>query len=86
MKSKKKLLAAVLAAALACTGLSMQEIRMRDVFAAEDVENDFVINNGVLEEYKGAGGDVVIPEGIAQIGDCAFELLKKRSSPLQSSV
>ena len=25
--------------------------------------SDFVIENGVLTEYKGPGGDVVIPEG-----------------------
>ena len=25
---------------------------------------DFVIENGVLEKYKGPGGDVTIPEGV----------------------
>ena len=34
--------------------------------------NDFVIENGVLKEYKGQGGDVVIPEGVTSIGDLAF--------------
>ena len=34
--------------------------------------NDFVIENGVLKEYKGQGGDVVIPEGVTSIGDGAF--------------
>ena len=30
--------------------------------------SDFVIENGVLTEYKGPGGDVVIPEGVTSIG------------------
>ena len=34
--------------------------------------NDFVIENGELQKYKGQGGDVVIPEGVTSIGDCAF--------------
>ena len=34
--------------------------------------NDFVIENGVLKEYKGQGGDVVIPEGVKSIGNEAF--------------
>lgn len=29
---------------------------------------DFVIENGVLEKYKGPGGDVTIPEGVKEIG------------------
>ena len=33
---------------------------------------DFVIENGVLAKYKGAGGDVVIPEGVTEIGEEAF--------------
>lgn len=34
---------------------------------------DFVIENGVLEKYKGPGGDVVIPEGVTRIGREAFQ-------------
>ena len=34
--------------------------------------SDFVIENGVLEKYTGAGGDVVIPDGVTSIGDSAF--------------
>lgn len=34
--------------------------------------NDFVIENGVLKEYTGSGGDVVIPVGVTSIGDHAF--------------
>ena len=43
------------------------------------VENkqDFVIENGVLEKYKGPGGDVTIPEGVTEIGSSAFDGCKK---------
>ena len=34
---------------------------------------EFVIKNGVLEKYKGPGGDVVIPDGVTSIGDSAFK-------------
>ena len=34
--------------------------------------SDFVIVNGVLKDYKGAGGDVIVPEGVHTIGDQAF--------------
>lgn len=34
--------------------------------------NDFVIENGVLKEYKCAGGDVVIPDCVTSIGERAF--------------
>ena len=29
--------------------------------------NDFVIENGVLKQYVGEGGDVVIPDGVISI-------------------
>lgn len=35
-------------------------------------ENDFVIENGVLMEYKGNGGHVVIPDSVTSIADEAF--------------
>jgi len=34
--------------------------------------NDFVIEDGVLEEYTGKGGKIVIPEGVTCIGRYAF--------------
>ena len=34
--------------------------------------NDFVIENGVLKKYVGPGRDVVIPEGVTEIGVEAF--------------
>ena len=42
--------------------------------------DDFVIENGVLKEYQGAGGDVVIPEGVTSIGRSAFAECKKMKS------
>jgi len=38
------------------------------------VENnqDFVIKNGILDWYKGPGGDVIIPEGVTAIGNRVF--------------
>lgn len=38
-------------------------------FAAD---SDFVIEDGVLTEYNGPGGDVVIPDSVTSIGDYAF--------------
>ena len=35
--------------------------------------SDFIIENGVLKKYTGVGGDVVIPEGVTEIGDNAFK-------------
>lgn len=35
--------------------------------------SDFVIENGVLQEYHGPGGDVTIPECVTEIGERAFE-------------
>ena len=34
--------------------------------------SDFVIENGVLKEYTGKGGNVVIPEDVTSIGAWAF--------------
>ncbi len=37
-----------------------------------EINKDFEIINGVLEKYLGAGGDVVIPDGVTAIGEYAF--------------
>ena len=37
-----------------------------------DSNLDFVIENGVLVQYKGPDGDVVIPDGVTEIGVWAF--------------
>ena len=34
---------------------------------------DFTVKDGVICEYHGKGGDIVIPEGISAIGNSAFE-------------
>lgn len=46
------------------------------------IENnqDFIITNGVLFIYKGPGGDVTIPEGVAKIGEDAFAGCKSLTS------
>ena len=39
--------------------------------------SDFIIENGVLTKYIGPGGDVIIPEGVTEIGFKAFAGSKK---------
>ena len=36
--------------------------------------HNFEIENGILKKYKGDGGDVILPEGITEIGERAFHL------------
>lgn len=42
--------------------------------------SDFIIEDGVLTEYVGPGGDVVIPEGVTSIGDSAFHWCSRLTS------
>ena len=45
-----------------------------EMILSGEAESDFEIDeNGVLTKYHGDGGDVVIPEGITEIGEKAFE-------------
>lgn len=37
-----------------------------------DNADEFIIEDGVLDRYKGDGGDVIIPEGVTNIGYFAF--------------
>lgn len=47
----------------------------------EGSDDDFEINeNGVLLDYKGAGGDVVIPDGVTYIASYAFGYRRKITS------
>ena len=41
--------------------------------SALDLEEEFVIESGVLVSYKGAGGDVTVPDGVTAIGEGAFK-------------
>ncbi len=34
--------------------------------------SDYIIKNGVLTKYLGAGGSVLIPDGVTTIGDGVF--------------
>lgn len=36
------------------------------------ISNDFQISGGVLWKYEGGGTNIEIPEGVLEIGDCAF--------------
>ena len=34
--------------------------------------SDFIIDNGILKTYKGQGGKVIVPYGVSEIGESAF--------------
>lgn len=60
--------------------LSMMKFNTSKVFAS--TSSDFVIDSkGVLVQYNGPGGAVVIPDGVTKIGDYAFSY----SNPTYSS-
>ena len=70
----KKFFAMLLVAAMFLsmgTGLFPLLDRMSMVAYAAG-NSDFVIEDGVLTEYKGSGGDVVIPDSVKEIGSSAF--------------
>lgn len=66
MKQVKKILCGVLMVCMIIVGITVVP---QSVQAAT---KDFVIENGVLKEYKGAGGKVVIPNGVTKIADYVF--------------
>ena len=41
-------------------------------------QSDFIIEDGVLVEYTGHGGDVVVPEGVEVVNSCFYHLGVKR--------
>ncbi len=65
---KKRMLTFALALAL-CLGLLPS--------AALAAENDFEIKDGVLTRYRGSGGNVVVPDGVTEIGIEAFANCKE---------
>ena len=75
---KQQILAGCLAAVMlaACGTTVLAETLPEpetEIIVDEAAESDFVIDeNGVLTGYTGAGGDVVIPAGVKEIGDEAF--------------
>ncbi len=80
MRGTAATLAAVVALAGAFpggnAGMAYAEARAdgkEGISAEADASGDFTIENGILTEYNGAGGDVVIPEGVTVIGESAFD-------------
>lgn len=65
MKQVKKLLCVVLVVCMIVVGIVVP----KNVQAAN---SDFVIENGVLKEYKGTDENVVIPNGVTEIGYGVF--------------
>ena len=49
---------------------------------ANEINDDFDIENGVLKEYKGNDTHVVIPDGVTEIGEYAFYRRKSLTSIL----
>ncbi len=66
MKHTRKWLSLFLCLALLCSFLPQVAL---PVSAADD---DFVIEDGVLTDYNGPGGAVVIPDSVTSIGSLAF--------------
>ena len=42
------------------------------VWGTDEVSDGFVVEDGVLVEYSGSGGEIVIPNGVVEIGSCVF--------------
>ena len=52
-----------------------EEETTEDAYKTADAKadkNGFIIEDGVLTDYTGSGGDIVIPKGVTSIGDDAF--------------
>lgn len=63
----KRRLPALVLALILCLSLASPAL------AAAPDENGFIISNGILLEYRGPGGDVVIPSGVHTVGSGAFD-------------
>lgn len=66
MKQVKKILCGVL---IVCMILAVINVAPQTVRAAN---NDFVIENGILKEYRGTGKNITIPNSVLHIGQKAF--------------
>ena len=47
-------------------------VRWKNTGSAPAQSSDFEIKDGVLVRYRGEGGEIVIPDGVTEIGDEAF--------------
>ena len=86
----KKLISFLLSAAMVFSmGISVSAAttsREAHVNVSE-ASGDFVISDGILSEYKGSGGDVVIPNTVKRIADGAFcEAFSMKSLTIPASV
>lgn len=68
MKKSIKSLSIVVAFCMLASFLPMMGEKAFTVYA----DGDFTITDGVLTQYNGSGGDVVIPSGVTAIGSGAF--------------
>lgn len=57
-----------------------------DASLAGSGSSDFTIVDGVLTEYSGSGGDVIIPDGVTSIGEWVFNASHLTSISIPNSV
>ena len=88
MRKLKKVVSLTVVTAILAAAMDMGSVEAAQNFAMENgeaviqevtqsepnqgAEDDFQIEDGVLVKYLGAGGDVVVPDGVTEIGDYAF--------------
>ncbi len=72
-KQWRKCLAVGMAALLLTGTAGLGRVEISTIAKTYAQESEFTITNGVLTAYNGAGGEVVIPEGVSKIGDNAFK-------------
>ncbi len=78
MQTKKQIVLLLLLAAVLCTAAGFQVVAAEQYpetssFDGIDISyKEFVIENGVLIKYQGVEEEVIVPEGITEIGHSAF--------------
>ena len=55
------------------TGAGTSSYSSTSSYTSASSSSDFVISGGVLKEYKGRGGRVVVPSGVTEIGESVFK-------------